>query len=70
MASDWAERIAEARAQGVDVMASMTEGDWMEYRAECRALREAAERHPEGRAHAERRAASIAAQMARHDAAS
>ena len=51
-------------------MASMTEDDWVEYRAECRELRDAAERRPEGRAHAERRAASIAAQMARDDAAS
>lgn len=70
VATDWASRIAEARAQGVDLMASMTEDDWVEYRAECRELRDAAERRPEGRAHAERRAASIAAQMARHDAAS
>jgi hypothetical protein len=51
-------------------MASMTEADWVEYRAECRALRDVAERRPGGQARAERRAASIAAQIARHDAAS
>jgi len=51
-------------------MASMSESDWAEYRAQCRATREAVDCTPEGRAHAERRAASLAAQMAEHNAAS
>lgn len=70
VATDWAQRIADARTRGVDLMATMSEADWDEYRQECRAVRAAAGRDPVGQAHAERRAASIARQMAEHEAAS
>jgi hypothetical protein len=70
VAIDWALRIADARAEGVDLMATMSEADWEEYRQECRAVRAAAEQDPVGQAHAQRRAASIARQMAEHEAAS
>ena len=51
-------------------MATMSESDWAEYRAQCLANRETADQTPEGRDHAERRAATLAAQMAEHNAAS
>lgn len=70
MATDWVQRISEARERGVDLMATMSETDWAEYRAQCQASREAVDRRPEGRAHAERRAASVAVQMAERQAAS
>jgi hypothetical protein len=70
VATDWVQEIADARLRGVDLMATMSESDWAEYRAQCRATREAVDSTPEGRAHAERRAASLAAQMAEHNAAS
>ena len=37
MATDWAAAITDARRRGVDLTAEMSEADWAEYRAQCRA---------------------------------
>lgn len=35
--ADWVAAIADARRQGIDLTTEMSESDWAEYRAQCRA---------------------------------
>ncbi len=55
--ADWVAAIAEARLRGVDLIADMSESDFAEYRAQCRAWLQS----DEGQAHKERALNRVAA---------